>query len=369
MAGFSNDTVFGDALDVGVFPNTTSSDNSNEFNRSGSDVTSIINNTSDTASSGASHICRVEGSNGGDPFYKCVVGTSDSFAMGMDTSVSPSVLKCTYRNDQNASPSNFTNTPWQVEGINTITGASRLLVKSALTVSSDTTGTAAMSIDSDSEAGVDATLEFIQKNGTDDARIIYSMLANNYAMGVDASDSDSFFLTQDSASEWPPTAANTIMKSTVDREVTFPGTPAFLATHTVAQNNVTGNGTEVVVNFTTTVFDQNSDYDGTNNFTAPVTGRYYFCTALKLSSVGTGCDTIRILLRTSNRDYNSNLSAGRDEFTLDGGQNLLRNGSTFADMDAGDIAELRVTGDGLSGNTQDIPGSGTETYFSGFLQC
>jgi len=87
-------TMYSQGSDVGEFPNTTSSDNSTEFSRSGSAVTSIVNNTSDTASSDATNTTRVEGTSAGDPYIKMQVGNSDSWSFGPPNSA---VLPANYR--------------------------------------------------------------------------------------------------------------------------------------------------------------------------------------------------------------------------------------------------------------------------------
>ncbi len=108
MAGFNNDLVFGEGLDVGTTPNTGSADNSTEFSRSGSNVVAIVNNTSNTANSGASHSCRVEGTSSGDPFHRCAVGASDSFSSGIDAANDSSIFLIGYQPNGGSAPSTAT---------------------------------------------------------------------------------------------------------------------------------------------------------------------------------------------------------------------------------------------------------------------
>ncbi len=68
-------------------------------------------------------------------------------------------------------------------------------------------------------------------------------------------------------------AADERMRITSDGAVTKPSNPAFLARNSVTDSNVTGNGTEVTIDFDTEVFDQGGDF-ASDTFTAPVTGRY-----------------------------------------------------------------------------------------------
>lgn len=146
-----------------------------------------------------------------------------------------------------------------------------------------------------------------------------------------------------------------IMKSTLQ--------PAFLATHTVLQSNVTGNGTAATVNFTTEIFDQNSDYDGTNTFTAPITGRYQFNAAVNINDGGASTARASLSFVTSNRTYVPCTALA----VLAGVWQL--NGSILADMDAGDTCIVQATANGVGADTADFPANASNSYFSGYLVC
>lgn len=142
--------------------------------------------------------------------------------------------------------------------------------------------------------------------------------------------------------------------------------PAFLALHSVNQDNVTGNNTTVTINFTTEVFDQANNYDGTNTFTAPVTGRYFLCASMFLGSV-TGGTTGSLQIVTSNRSYVSN------GFSYTAIQNaagaITCTMSVIADMDSADTAIVQTTLNGIGADTADLTASTNRTYFSGYLIC
>jgi len=159
--------------------------------------------------------------------------------------------------------------------------------------------------------------------------------------------------------------------STTDGETTYPLQPAFLAYLGTTTNNVTGNGTQYTINYSTEVFDQNADYDNTTyTFTAPVTGRYSFSCFVYVINGGTATSA-NFRLVTSNRNYNTyylpsgvSISGGNEDFAT--------SMTTMADMDAGDTAYVTITYTGIGADTADIAGTnaaGRGTYFSGSLVC
>lgn len=138
--------------------------------------------------------------------------------------------------------------------------------------------------------------------------------------------------------------------------------PAFLATHGVLQSNQTGAGAEATVNFTTEVFDQNSNYDGTNTFTAPITARYRFNTSLLITDAALSTQgTIEI--RTSNRDL-----VGMSTSVIASSSYQLTTCS-LADMDVADTCIVIGSVTGIAGNTADFPAAVTQTFFAGELVC
>jgi hypothetical protein len=141
--------------------------------------------------------------------------------------------------------------------------------------------------------------------------------------------------------------------------------PAFLATHSVAQNNITGNSTEVTPNFTTEVFDQNNNYDGTNLFTAPITGRYQFNASLFINDASTSTSGY-LYVNASNRAM---IGASQGPFPLGSASTYQLFMSCLVDMDAGDTANCRCSVGGMAGATADFPASVTNSWFSGFLVC
>jgi hypothetical protein len=162
-------------------------------------------------------------------------------------------------------------------------------------------------------------------------------------------------------------ATGTVMSALDTGEITYPLQSAFLATHTVAQNNATGDGTNATYNYTTEIYDQNSDYDGTNTFTAPVTGRYIFSCSIYMGGLSASHTNGSIYFIGSNRDFLINqMNYGVIRETVYGVESW--SGTCQLDMDAGDTCYVRV---GISGGA-----AGSVSFadtavcnFSGHLFC
>ena len=147
--------------------------------------------------------------------------------------------------------------------------------------------------------------------------------------------------------------------------VTMPKQPAFsVHKNSTNQSNFSTN-TNIILSWTHSRFDQNSDFDFVNGrFTAPVTGKYQFTGNIRLDNIDNSADYYIVFLATSNENYRFIFDPD-----LDGDQvywtvsiNLL------ADMDANDVVSLQVNQGGGSAQT-DINGDAEYTYFSGYLAC
>jgi hypothetical protein len=186
----------------------------------------------------------------------------------------------------------------------------------------------------------------------------------DWTWGVDNSDSDAWVL---SASGTPGTT--NVMRSAITGEINFPLQSAFLAYNSVDDTNATGAGTVFTVIFDTEIYDQNSDFDGTSTFTAPVTGRYHFNYTLRYEVLTAAMTYHQIQLVTSNRTYRDGvMNVGAVKAS---GDELSVSIATYADMDAGDTAQIQATISNGAGNTATVSGSaGTlTTYFGGKLTC
>ena len=151
--------------------------------------------------------------------------------------------------------------------------------------------------------------------------------------------------------------------------ITTPQQPAFLALNSGTDNDLAID-TDVKIEFNQEVYDQASNFDnGTDTFTAPVTGKYLLTTQLRLDDIDTASNWTSIRIVTSNREYrrfiDPNFSADLNQF----GMNM----TVVADMDAGDTAhvEFKQSGgtaqvDVNSGNPGESPPQ-LDTFFSGYL--
>ena len=147
--------------------------------------------------------------------------------------------------------------------------------------------------------------------------------------------------------------------------VTMPYQPAFSVSKSSAgQANIAIN-TGAIINYDNEHFDNNSDFNlSTNEFTAPVTGKYQLNAMVRLDLMDTASSYTRVDLFTSNGVYKSIISP---KFTTDPAY-FTFNVVVLADMDAGDIAYVQVVQSGGTAQT-DVTTSTQYQNFSGFLAC
>jgi len=185
-----------------------------------------------------------------------------------------------------------------------------------------------------------------------------------FRIGVDDDASDAFKISQGSA-----LGSNDTFIVTAAGEITKPLTPAFLAVLNADISNVTGDGTIYTIVWDTEVFDQNSDFDGTSTFTAPVTGRYQFSCGVSVGDVAAAHTLMYINLVTSNRTYLiGQCDPGN---TMDASNQWGYSFSMLTDMDASDTATVQVVVQNSTKVIDVITNGSTDTYswFSGNLEC
>jgi len=210
----------------------------------------------------------------------------------------------------------------------------------------------------------DALVAFVP-TGTDDLRFPDNAQLQLGAGGNDLAlyhdGSNNFIYGNNAHNLQMYTAGNLALKIDTNGIITKPLQPAFQAKPASNQNNLAVS-TEVNILFGTEIFDNNSDYDGSFIFTAPVTGKYHFSGLVRLGAIDSASEYYIIRLRTSNRDrdfiYDSN------EFSSD--QDYVS--FPFAittDMDASDQAYVRFYQNSGTAQT-DVDAS---SVFSGHLVC
>ena len=208
-------------------------------------------------------------------------------------------------------------------------------------------------------AGSNAVLSITTAGGSaGDPKIVYTIDGvQSFVTGIDNSDSDSYKLSVGTA-----LGTTDVFIATQAGEITMPLTPAFLAVDASA-TNVTGDGTNYTLSFATEIFDQNSDWNGSTTFTAPVTGRFQFDIAIRISGLTTSHTEGHIELVTSNRTY---LGGYADVGAcMDVNTRYSQNFTVLADMDATDTATVVLD---VSNGTK-VVDVDEQSYFSGYLAC
>lgn len=137
--------------------------------------------------------------------------------------------------------------------------------------------------------------------------------------------------------------------------------PAFLAV-APSLSNATGDGTLTSVDFTTEIFDTNSNFNTvTGVFTAPCQGRYSFNVTIELSGLTSSHTSGLIVLLTSNRNYR--IFSG-NPYAISSSGGMAITGTVLADMDSADTAYVAVQ---VSGGTKVVTIEATTSKFSGNL--
>ena len=196
----------------------------------------------------------------------------------------------------------------------------------------------------------------LEASGTDAILVGASIYAEADAtFAADNNSTDLVFAT--GASE----AASARMRIDSDGAVTKPSNPAFLARNSSTDSNVTGNGTEVTIDFDTEVFDQGGDF-ASDTFTAPVTGRYQLNVSCEVSGVTSSHTVGQLQIKTSNRT----IMADQNDTFQSAGSNgqCMYHGSFLADMDAGDTVTCTMA---VHNGSQVVDILANNTHFSGFL--
>jgi hypothetical protein len=146
--------------------------------------------------------------------------------------------------------------------------------------------------------------------------------------------------------------------------INYPLQSAFSAYKDATASNVTGDATTYTCTYATEIFDQNSDFDGTSTFTAPVTGRYWLGGIMNFTGTTSSHVTGQIQIVTSNRTYETNVFNPYNTQSASGYWSTSF--STFADMDAADTATVAVT---ISGGTKVVDVLQVNTRYYGKLDC
>jgi len=199
------------------------------------------------------------------------------------------------------------------------------------------------------------------------ANVGMSIIANNANQSNiflgDEDDTDIGGITYNHADNSMSLITNTATGLKIDSTgaVTKPLQPAFMVHPASSQTNIAINGSTNVV-FGTERFDNNGDFSS-NNFTAPVTGKYQLQYTAVYNSPDISADYVEHLLVTSNKSYQSLLDPdGFDASPLYHTFNF----SYLVDMDANDTATINIGLNNTGSAQMDIS---TSSFFSGYLVC
>jgi hypothetical protein len=181
-----------------------------------------------------------------------------------------------------------------------------------------------------------------------------------WSWGLDNSDSDAFALSSNASLG----TTNVIRVKPTTGEVNLPLQPAFNAYLSATQNNKTGAGTDYTIIFDTELYDIGNNYNnGTGTFTAPVTGIYRFSAGV----LATGCTIANIcylgLIHSGGNSKYTFVSRAAASYDFD------LTISSDIKLTAAETVSVIVSVSGEAGNTVDIGGAASFTWFCGSLIC
>tara|TARA_Y100000289_G_C3873750_1_gene124932 strand:+ start:76 stop:717 length:642 start_codon:yes stop_codon:yes gene_type:complete len=192
--------------------------------------------------------------------------------------------------------------------------------------------------------------------GAEDKKIVFDGNAQDFHIGLDDS-ADDLVIGLGSA-----LGTTTHMSFDENGQILKPLQCYFNVRKSTDQSNIDAGGSDIDVAFGTEVFDTGGNF-ASNTFTAPVTGKYFLYTSLRLDNVDTAAAYYNAKIITSNRDYR-----WIEQFNTSGGDYnyFTVQVTAIADMDAGDTAKVQILQNGGTAQT-DVREDSTRTYFSGYL--
>jgi len=249
-------------------------------------------------------------------------------------------------------------------GISTTTQTTLAVDQSHLVSSSNSALTNTNTIENTENTNAASSAQFVaQVGGTSggDPSILFNVPSTTqWIAGIDNSATtpsiDPYVISQGTA-----LGTNDCVQIGTTGTLNYPLQPSFLAQSAVV-NNVTGDNTAYTMTFTSEIFDNNSDFDGTSTFTAPVTGRYQLNIVMFMKGLTASHTSYRVDITTSNRTYEANGSSAAA--AKNAADQYGTSASTLVDMDASDTAFIVIT---ISNGTK-VADTTLQCYFSMFLQ-
>ena len=150
-------------------------------------------------------------------------------------------------------------------------------------------------------------------------------------------------------------------------QINKPRQCAFLAYLGSDVLNVTGNGAIFTLGtgtLLTEVYDQSNNFNTNGTFTAPKSGRYHFAAAIRVFGTGGLATGYQIRFNTT-----GGLIIGGQGVPSLGSGFFTATCSSYINMTTGDTCTLQIQLTGMAGDTADINGDISVTYFGGTLVC
>jgi hypothetical protein len=198
--------------------------------------------------------------------------------------------------------------------------------------------------------GGDATLLFGNSGGTN-IKIGNDVSVNQFSMSTGTLGDANTFFTYDVSST----------------QINKPRQCAFLAYLGSDVLNVTGNGAVFTLGtgtLLTEVYDQSNNFNTNGTFTAPKSGRYHFAAAIRVFGTGGLATGYQIRFNTT-----GGLIIGGQGVPSLGSGYFTATCSSYINMTTGDTCTLQIQLTGMAGDTADINGASSVTYFGGTLVC
>lgn len=360
LVATANSTFVTDGSGVVSFGTSLSNDFTYTSATSGVTRVLTVSNSSNTASSQAQMLLSVAGGSAGDAWTQYSVGSTSSYAIGIDNSTNDN-LNFNYSASGTVSPSSGTITlAYSPSGGTSWTANAELFLISRATVGSfiqlALTNTDAGNTSSSARNAITA------QAAAGDPYVLWDITGGTaYEMGVDNSASDVLQIYASASNAAANLNGTLAWQMTAAGEVTMPAQPAFQAYNNSTQSNVTGDATLYSILFNTEIFDQGGDF-ASSTFTAPVTGKYSFSYGYQLDQMTSGT-VYQGYIATSNTTFNTYYYQCGAGVTAG-----IESSSLFCEMDAGDTCVIQVRASNIT-KVVDIPSGQGSCFFSGYLAC
>lgn len=337
---------------------------------SGQTRTLSVTNTVDAASSQAKILTSVAGTSSGDVWSQYTIGSTTSWALGIDNSDSDK-LKMTYAAAATATPSDaspfitYDAAGGQVVQLKAQTTTTAYVLNN----STDAQGSQSQYTARGAVSGGDNVVNLVVANTADLVTRVQGraeLQTDEQSLGLNLTGMNSAGTGTLRMYTGNRSAPGLTANCTAAGEWTYPLQPSFRATLSADATNVTGNNTAYTVACNTEAYDRNADYNNaTYTFTAPVTGIYHFDSTIFMYGV-VAATSVDVTLRNSGGTIIAQLCRTTGLAVSSGG-NYAGSWSATIPMTAADTCKLVLTVNGEGSDIIDIQSGTNQTCFSGWL--